>query len=181
MLAEIRPSDIERFWRKVIPTPTASGCIEWNPEHATCRGGYGTIRWKNDRMVEAHRVAFELANGREPVGVVRHTCDNPPCVNGLHLVDGTYSENVTDMHDRNPNSRTDRAHGRRLTFAQVDHIRRLYRDEGLSSYELGQIFGVTQTVALDAAVGRSYKRGPTEPPAPRRTTHGILTDLTRGA
>lgn len=166
MLDQIRPSDISRFWRKVNPVPTEAGCIEWKPEHSTSRNGYGSIRWKNDRMVGAHVVAFELANGHEAVGIVRHTCDNPPCVNGLHLVDGTYGENMIDMHDRNPRSRAEGAHSRKLTFHQVDEMRSRYRTGAVSATELAQEFGVTQTVASDAISGRSYKRGPSQPPVP---------------
>ena len=100
MLDQIRPSDLKRFWSKVNLTPTDTGCIEWKSEHATTRNGYGSLRWKNDRMVGAHIIAFELAHGHEPEGLVTHTCDNPPCVNAAHLVDGTYSANLQEAWDR---------------------------------------------------------------------------------
>lgn len=122
-------------------------------------------------MTQATRVAWELfyETAPDPALDLLHSCDNRPCVNVLHLREGTPTENVTDMHDRNPHCRADGAHNRRLTFAEVDEIRRRYRTGQWSSYVLGQEFGVAQTVALDAAVGRSYRRGPTEPPAPPLT------------
>jgi hypothetical protein len=32
--------------------------------------------------------------------VVRHTCDNPACINPAHLVKGSQKENVSDMLQR---------------------------------------------------------------------------------
>ena len=53
-------------------------------------------------FVYAHRVAWEQANGQPipPGMVVRHACDNPPCVNPLHLQLGTHADNVRDTHER---------------------------------------------------------------------------------
>ena len=46
----------------------------------------------------AHRIAFERewSVKLKPGQVVRHTCDNPGCVNPLHLMLGTQSDNIKD-------------------------------------------------------------------------------------
>ncbi len=47
----------------------------------------------------AHRVSWVIHNGgiKEPKKMVMHRCDNPGCVNPLHLRLGTCSENTRDM------------------------------------------------------------------------------------
>lgn len=49
-----------------------------------------------------HRVAFFLANGWLPPAprLIRHSCDNAPCCNPAHLLDGTYLDNATDCIER---------------------------------------------------------------------------------
>ena len=68
-------------------------CIEWTGAVSAC--GYG-VTWHNGKMELAHRVAAGLPEGK----VVRHTCDNPLCVNPDHLLVGTHKENTQDIFDR---------------------------------------------------------------------------------
>lgn len=101
--------EITRFSNLVEKT---SDCWLW--KGACYRFGYGHFRRKiNDKwiMYKAHRFAYEYYNGNIPKGyIIRHTCDNPKCVNPSHLVIGTYKDNVQDMlkrgrkvHGINPN------------------------------------------------------------------------------
>jgi hypothetical protein len=78
-----------RFWRKVSFGP---GCWEWQGWRD--QDGYGQF----DKM-RTHRVAW-LAVHQDAPPVVRHTCDNPPCVRPSHLLGGTTQDNVDDKMQR---------------------------------------------------------------------------------
>lgn len=95
------PLIVARFWSKVeVKRP--GECWPWRAKSVASAGGHGIFRpSKNIPLVRAHRFAWEVANGPIPGGqVIRHRCDNPPCCNPAHLVPGTQSENVADMHAR---------------------------------------------------------------------------------
>lgn len=73
-------------------------CVPWGGkvnEH-----GYGRFT-RNGYRTYAHRWAYCDANGIHPSDiegvVIMHSCDNPVCVNPLHLSQGTRSDNVKDM------------------------------------------------------------------------------------
>ena len=78
-----------------IPEPN-SGCLLWIG--AVKPGGYGNLGIKPEgRTYIAHRAAYEVAYGTIPTGLkVLHKCDNPPCINPLHLFLGTQLDNIRD-------------------------------------------------------------------------------------
>jgi hypothetical protein len=100
-----------------------------------CKGmgmGYATA-WITvygvKRSTTLHRKVYYKHTGLLPE-VVRHTCDNPRCINPLHLIGGTQLDNVRDMDSRgrrkvgNDYRRGDaRGYGTKLTDADVGYIR----------------------------------------------------------
>lgn len=96
--------------------------------------GYGIV-WNSAKKTHemAHRIAYCKSKGIELSDikglVVRHTCDNPPCVNPEHLLIGTQGENMRDMVERgrcNPVYGEDNYHAK-LTAQDVTDIRRRYK------------------------------------------------------
>jgi hypothetical protein len=79
-------------------------CVEVSTARNTAGYGHGIVTIGKNHVLHlyAHIIAFEKAWGvRVPAGmVVRHTCDNPSCVNPLHLQLGTQRQNMEDMRRR---------------------------------------------------------------------------------
>lgn len=76
---------------------TSGSCWPWTGGNDG-RWGYGHVWLSSDRpSVKAHRLAWELAHGPIPAGmVVCHLCDTPACCRPSHLVLGTSRENAHD-------------------------------------------------------------------------------------
>jgi len=92
----VRPTLAQRLQAKLVEQP--NGCLEWTGY--TNPAGYGQIgSGGRGNTALTHRVAWELANGPIPDGVlIRHyVCDNPPCCNVAHLRPGTNADNLGDM------------------------------------------------------------------------------------
>lgn len=62
--------------------------------------GYG-VKKLNKKYIFVHRFMYSVFNGPLEDGkVVMHTCDNPPCCNPAHLVQGTVKDNVHDSMNK---------------------------------------------------------------------------------
>ena len=111
----IRPIS-KRFWEKVDRRGGPSSCWLWT---AGCfADGYGAVS-VDGKPQRAPRIAYELEKGTIPDGLhIRHTCDNPKCVNPKHLVVGTVADNMADKVARGRQSRTIK-----ITDQQVAEIR----------------------------------------------------------
>ena len=93
------PRRKQPFDNFVIKTDT---CWLWR----AARGRYGRfyLGLINGRRqyIQAHHYAWERANRPlRPGEIVRHICDNPPCVRPDHLAVGSYSDNMRDAAAKN--------------------------------------------------------------------------------
>lgn len=81
---------VERLHEHSIPEPN-TGCWLWIGD--SIKGGYGRIRMLTKNKL-AHRISYECFVGAIPEGLeVHHKCNNPSCINPLHLVPMTGREN----------------------------------------------------------------------------------------
>lgn len=142
-----------RFLEKVN-VQNDDACWEWIATKN--KRGYGSF-WHKTRMIGAHRASYLLFRGNIPNGMhVLHKCDNPSCVNPNHLYLGSHQDNMTDKKLRgrgigkggsntpkpwasrpgedNPNSK--------ITQAQVQEIRTLYKTGKYTQADLAGMFGV---------------------------------------
>lgn len=146
----------ERFWKKVSKGKKTE-CWEWIGNQSPA--GYGRIQrgGKNSPHLNAHRVSYELHNGKIPDGyVVMHKCDNPSCVNPNHLSLGTPRQNTQDMIHK----------GRQVVVAPlgvengksilnpdlVKYIRKSVKNNA----ELGRELGVSINAVRGVRIGRTW-------------------------
>ncbi len=160
-MASISPITVARFWSKVSIPNYDSKCWEWqgskNPD------GYGHFRIPQFGRAHygAHRVAYMLYNGEFPDEglVVRHKCDNPGCVNPLHLEKGTVSDNMNDAVERGriqPRDRRGEKNGAaKLTEADVSIIR-LRIAAGEKNTHIARDFGVSHDMISRIRLGKSW-------------------------
>jgi hypothetical protein len=103
--------------------------------------GYGQIRVNGPKR-RAHRVMFSLFYPDVPAVVVRHTCNNPACINPAHLRAGTQKDNAEDrMNSGRGGDLRGEKNGRAvLTVARVQEI----RASAESAPALAARFGLTR-------------------------------------
>jgi hypothetical protein len=130
-----------------------SGCWVW----AGCKdsAGYGVTRHEG-RTVRAHRRFFELHNrtlAKEEV--VRHVCDNPPCVNPSHLLAGSAKDNTQDAVARGRMARGERQGAAKLTLVQVHEIKKALRS-GKTIASLGRQYNVNPSTIGNIKKGKTW-------------------------
>ena len=134
-----------RFQQYIGPT-TPKGCILWTGTISS--NGYGRILKDSShpgpRILQAHRLAWEYANGPIPNGFdILHTCDNPPCINPEHLVLGTQQDNMADMVSKGRQHKGQTCHLSQLTEEIVLAIRSEYKRRRVTLQYLADKYDTT--------------------------------------
>lgn len=111
--------DIARFFSRV-EVKKQPNC--WVYKGSVKYDGYPSFSL-NGKTISGHRFCYMVFNGE--IGedqVVRHTCDNPKCVNPYHLETGTQQDNMRDKFIRGRTAKGSRNGRSRLTEYQVKKI-----------------------------------------------------------
>ncbi len=155
----------DRFWSKVQRGP---GCHLWM---GTCdEDGYGRVKVTAPGHkpqlainISAHKLALEFAIGRPILDglVARHSCDNPPCCNQAHLIEGTQADNVRDREERGRGHRKYGEDAPRavLTEELVIRIMALWADgKGMKRSEIRDALGVSWAAVDGVVRGRFWRQ-----------------------
>lgn len=152
-------NDVERFLSKVDQS-NFFGCWIWLA--ALNNSDYGIFSFKG-RAEAAHRSSYRIFRGPIPPNIyVCHRCDNPSCVNPMHLFLGTQKENMRDAARKGRMSGPKKAYCSckdqshpcaKLTNEQVKFI----RASNVSSRALAKQFNVDQRTILSAKKFITYK------------------------
>lgn len=147
------PAVLARFWAKV-DRRGPNECWEWTAARHD-RGGYGLLN-VGGFIARANRIALEVRLGRALTAgmVARHTCDNPPCCNPSHLVEGTQLDNMRDAKSRSRHKHGERG-ALKMTGAAVISIRNDV-SAGMSVAEAASKYGISQSMASMVTSGTRW-------------------------
>ena len=136
-----------------------TGCRVWD----TCKHNrYGSLGLKvngKTKMVRAHRLVWEAANGPVPEGrYVLHNCphgDNPKCIRLEHLWLGTHQDNMDDMYAK---GRGRKLRGEETANAVLDEAQvRAIRVAIGTQRSIAEAFGVSQSTVWAIKARRLWK------------------------
>ncbi len=142
--------------RRIGWTITSNGCWEWRGYRT--KQGYGQIAVPGTRKsVPVHRVAYETWIGPIPDDqpIVRHKCDNPPCINPEHLEIGTQADNVQDKVVRGRCIRGESLSWAKMTDETVLEMRQKF-SSGISRAILAKQYGISWSMADKICSGKSW-------------------------
>ena len=128
-------------------------CLEWTG--ATQKGGYAGVSIGGQNYL-LHRLVWESVNGPIPDGlVIRHKCNNPPCLNIGHLRLGTQADNI---QDRDESGHTTKGQDHYLAVLTNEDVLTII---GLKGVEKGTVvakyFGVTKNTIYSIWRGETWK------------------------
>lgn len=142
--------EVARFWSRV-EVRKRNQCWPWR--YGSTKDGYGEYRIGDSSGDVSSRVAYRIATGPIPNGmVVRHTCDNRLCCNPSHLVIGTHADNVADRVARGRSAKGE-SHGKSVLN---EMLVRVIRSSPLSDKYFADRLGVHEDTIRDVRSRKTW-------------------------
>ena len=147
----------QRFWCYVAKS---RGCWEWLGSRDPDGYGRFSAMWRGTRKAKrAHRFAWEVCVGAlASTDILRHSCDNPACVNPEHMSKGAHADNVRDKCAKGRASCAGPGDNKpKLSYMAAECIRERH-ESGESTYSLAREYGVSRSSISAVVNGLSYAR-----------------------
>lgn len=126
-------------------------CISHKPNG----NGYPRINYYGKRILMNRYIFMKFSGNLESNLCVRHTCDNPICINPKHLLKGTKKENSQDMKRRGRSTFGERQGNHKLKEMQVIEIRRDY-ENGIIPHDIAKKYNISYQTIIDITRYRSW-------------------------
>lgn len=126
---------------------------------------YGTIK-VDKKSVSAHRFSWEVYNQKEvPLSMfVMHKCDNPKCVNPMHLMIGSHSDNMIDMVQKNRQAKGVKFSNRKSAKGSKNGLAKLTEKQALEIFQdarsqraIAQEYGISQPCVNNIKLKKTWK------------------------
>lgn len=144
---------IARFEDKIAKT---DDCWLWTA--AANNLGYGQLRVAG-KALYAHRISYEIYTGEIATGLVlRHTCDNPRCVNPQHLLLGTKRQNTRDAVERERFGAQRKVGRAKITWKMVDEIKKMLAPKTMTKAQIARHFNIHAKSVYHIEVGNQWVR-----------------------
>lgn len=103
---------------------------------------------------EHHNITLDDIEGY----VIRHSCDNPRCINPLHLLKGTHADNVQDKVSRNRQAKHEQNGRAVIRLIDAEWIRNnyVYGSRELGAPALARRFGINKTSVMRIIKGVNW-------------------------
>jgi len=134
----------------------------WNWLGSIDSDGYGQFTIGHNTF-KSHRVMYILVYGK--IGkdrLIIHSCDNPSCCNPKHLKEGTCKDNMIDKVNKGrdysgvQNNQGELNPNCKLTMEDINKIRFMYRNGGITQKQLAKKFNVEQAHISRIILKRSW-------------------------
>ncbi|MCF7910854.1 MAG: HNH endonuclease [Melioribacteraceae bacterium] len=105
------------------------------------------------------RIIWEITRQRkiEPNYVIRHTCDNPNCINPFHLLSGSQADNAKDKVMRGRSITCEDHSSAKLKNNDIPNIIDLYINKNQTFLDISKLYGVSETVINEILNGKLWK------------------------
>jgi len=152
---------MEKFSKYLPDILDENKCWEWKGSINHRKGGYGQLS-HNKKTLKAHRISYEIHHS-EPLENLHclHKCDNPSCVNPLHLFPGTNLDNVRDKVKKGRcytgYQKGENNGASKLKDTDVVKIRQLYHSGNYTTIKLAEMYNVHRSTISYIVNNKTFK------------------------